>query len=288
MLSRRLSPPPVGPEGESLKFELTVADHGGLQAQDTCIVNVTWQNTPPSAAAGENQVVVAGSTVALDASRSMDGDDAVAFFYWAQVAGTPVTLSDPTAALAIFTAPGASPHAEPLIFHLTVTDTRGLKHSDTCQVAVQPAGVAGDLDGDTIVDCNDYLTFAAAYNACSGDSNYTALADPDGDGCITDADRASLYPSGLKICDLSVQAKNGRIILAWTSVGADSYTIYRKIQGEQYTFLADSLSPAATYSDRDVINGLTYYYLVTGDFGGLESEDSNEVSAIPQAPGKNK
>lgn len=36
--------PDVGPDGESLTFQLTVTDNGGLQATDTCIVNVSWFN----------------------------------------------------------------------------------------------------------------------------------------------------------------------------------------------------------------------------------------------------
>ncbi|MBW2059721.1 MAG: hypothetical protein JRJ26_19720 [Deltaproteobacteria bacterium] len=44
--------PDVGPDGVSLTFKLTVTDRGGLQGTDTCIVNVSWMNTPPTADAG--------------------------------------------------------------------------------------------------------------------------------------------------------------------------------------------------------------------------------------------
>jgi hypothetical protein len=40
--------PDVGQYGESLTFQLTVTDNSGLQSTDTCIVNVTWVNEPPS------------------------------------------------------------------------------------------------------------------------------------------------------------------------------------------------------------------------------------------------
>jgi len=280
--------PSVGPEGQSLVFELTVIDNGRLQSQDTCIVNVTWQNNPPVANAGENQVVDTGSTVTLDASNSLDSDTIIASFYWAQISGAPVTFSDPTAVQSIFTAPDAPLNGEPLIFHLTVTDTHGLKQSDTCEIDVHATGFVGDLDGDGGIDCNDYLRFATAYNSCNGDKSYIALADPDGDGCITDVDREILFPFGVKICDLSARAKRNRVTLEWTHVGADIYNIYRKIEGEEYTFLANTISADSNYLDKDVINGLTYYYLVTGEFSGLESNDSNEVSSIPQAPGRIK
>jgi hypothetical protein len=35
--------PNVGPSGESLTFQLTVTDSGGLQSTDTCIVNLIKQ-----------------------------------------------------------------------------------------------------------------------------------------------------------------------------------------------------------------------------------------------------
>ena len=50
----------VGPNGESLTFELTVTDNGGLQATDSCIVNITWVNLPPVADAGVDQTVDEG------------------------------------------------------------------------------------------------------------------------------------------------------------------------------------------------------------------------------------
>ncbi len=48
----RFTSPDVGPEGGSLRFELTVTDKGGLKDTDSCMVNVSWSNLPPSADAG--------------------------------------------------------------------------------------------------------------------------------------------------------------------------------------------------------------------------------------------
>jgi len=67
--------PDVGPAGAVLKFRLTVTDHGGLQAQDTCIVNVCWQNQPPVSDAGSDKEAEGGSVVALDGTGSADADD---------------------------------------------------------------------------------------------------------------------------------------------------------------------------------------------------------------------
>ena len=126
----------VGPAGVALKFQLTVADNGGLQAQDTCIVNVCWQNQPPVSDAGVDQAVDGGAIVTLNGTGSTDPDDGISSYRWNQTSGTPVTLSDPTAVLPTFTAPAAGTDGEVLSFTLTVTDIGGLQHADACTVTV--------------------------------------------------------------------------------------------------------------------------------------------------------
>ncbi|MBW2059720.1 MAG: hypothetical protein JRJ26_19715, partial [Deltaproteobacteria bacterium] len=99
------SSPDVGPDGESLTFRLTVADRGGLRGTDTCVVNVTSVNVPPTADAGPDQTVNEGATVVLDGSGSSDSDDGIASYLWEQIGGTPVTLSDPATARPTFVTP---------------------------------------------------------------------------------------------------------------------------------------------------------------------------------------
>jgi len=65
--------PTVKPEGDSLTFELTVTDAGGLRATDTCIVNVSAFNVSPTADAGADQTVGEGVTVTLDGANSSTG-----------------------------------------------------------------------------------------------------------------------------------------------------------------------------------------------------------------------
>nr|NIQ38343.1 hypothetical protein [Pseudomonadota bacterium] len=140
--------PDVGPDGISLTFKLTVTDMGGLQATDTCIVNVSWVNIPPTADAGPDQTVGEGTTVMLDGSNSSDPDDGIASYLWEQTAGTPVVLSDPNASQPTFTAPDAGLDGVALVFQLTVTDGGGLKATGTCivnvsNVEVPPVADAG-------------------------------------------------------------------------------------------------------------------------------------------------
>ena len=68
--------PDVGPDGESLTFQLTVTDNGGLQAQDTCIVSVL-NNTPPdipTAVSPANELIFAEGPVTLKTSPFSDPD----------------------------------------------------------------------------------------------------------------------------------------------------------------------------------------------------------------------
>jgi hypothetical protein len=129
--------PYVGPEGASLRFQLVVSDYNGLQSTDTCIVNITWQNRPPVSRAGEDRTVKAGDAVVLDGTASSDPDDGIAAYSWTQTSGTPVTLSNPSAASTTFIAP-ESVESVTMTFTLKVTDAGGLSHEDSCSIAVSP------------------------------------------------------------------------------------------------------------------------------------------------------
>ena len=127
-------PPNVGPNGETLGFQLTVTDSGGLQSSDTCLVNVTWINQPPSANAGVDLSVNEGTTVRLNGSNSTDPDGFSLTYQWSQTSGTPVVLSSSSVVQPTFLAPNVTADSESLMFQLTVTDSGGLQARDTCIV----------------------------------------------------------------------------------------------------------------------------------------------------------
>jgi hypothetical protein len=122
--------PFVESAGLSFTFELTVADNSGLQATDTTIVNVTSTlpsaNQLPEAVVGADQTVEEDTTVTLNGSNSSDPEGNL-FYRWRQVAGRPVTLSDPAAEQPTFTAPNVGDLGVSLILELTVTDVDGLQ-----------------------------------------------------------------------------------------------------------------------------------------------------------------
>ena len=102
--------------GESLVFQLTVADDGGLRSRDTCVVNVSAENLPPVAETGSDQEVKENELVVLDGSGTSDPDDGIAAYRWRQLRGAPVVFSDPAAISPSFKAPAVGPEgATPVV-----------------------------------------------------------------------------------------------------------------------------------------------------------------------------
>lgn len=96
-------------------------------------------------------------------------------------------------------------------------------------------------------------------------------------------------PSGAPAApsDLAATASHGLVSLDWNdSTEADfiNYSIYRSTtSGSGYTLFTDSLG-SSDYADETVVNGTTYYYVVTAfDKFGNESLYSSEASASPVA-----
>jgi hypothetical protein len=128
--------PDVDSSGASLVFELLVTDYSGQTTVDSCIVNVTWVNMPPTAVAGNAQTVSEGTTVVLDAAGSVDPDDGIVAYQWQQIQGPAVALTGSQSARATFSAPDIDSSGASLTFQLTVTDAGGLQDTDTCLVTV--------------------------------------------------------------------------------------------------------------------------------------------------------
>jgi hypothetical protein len=70
-----------------------------------------------------------------------------------------------------------------------------------------------------------------------------------------------------------------------TEVDLASYNVYRDTAaGGPYTQIASGV-PVSAFADATVVNGVTYYYVVTAvDTLDIESEDSNEAPGTPQPP----
>ena len=91
-------------------------------------------NYPPTANAGEDQVVNEGDVVFLNGSGTdIDGD--IVAYNWSQISGDPVAITGVNTANPSFIAPQVNSSTE-LIFELTVTDNGGASGSDQIVVVV--------------------------------------------------------------------------------------------------------------------------------------------------------
>ncbi len=83
---------------------------------------------------------------------------------------------------------------------------------------------------------------------------------------------------------INVTTNFGLVNLTWSaSAGATSYNLKRSpSSGGPYTIIASPIG--TTYADNNVINGSTYYYVVSALNPGGESLNSPEVNATPPIP----
>jgi serine protease len=121
----------TGPASGTLVFSLTVTDSDGLTASTTVTIAI---DTPPVASATASATaVLAGTTVTLDGSHSVDATT----FSWRQTAGSRVALSSPSAASPTFVAVNPVGAAFELVtFELTVTDACGATSTASVTIVV--------------------------------------------------------------------------------------------------------------------------------------------------------
>jgi hypothetical protein len=91
-------------------------------------------NVPPTADAGADQLVSAGSLVTLDGSRSNDLEGASLNYSWRQIDGPPVVLASSLSSTPSFTSGGSG---EVYLFTLTVRDDQGAVGTDRVVVATR-------------------------------------------------------------------------------------------------------------------------------------------------------
>ena len=87
-------------------------------------------------------------------------------------------------------------------------------------------------------------------------------------GASDDSNEAAATPEGLPPVpsdNLSVAAADGHVVVSWTPTAkTDTYTLKRATTaGGPYTTIEADLT-ATVYADVGLINGTTYYYVVSG------------------------
>jgi fibronectin type 3 domain-containing protein len=110
-----------------------------------------------------------------------------------------------------------------------------------------------------------------AYDSCGNNSAYSAT-----DSAIT----FPAAPTGL-----AATAGQKQVSLSWnSSAGATSYNVKRSTtSGGPFTNVATGITGTA-YLNNGLVNGTTYYFVVSAVNGSGESANSAQVSATPAAP----
>jgi fibronectin type 3 domain-containing protein len=133
-----------------------------------------------------------------------------------------------------------------------------------------PSGTTFTNTGLTAGTTYYYVVAAAVSGSWSGNSTEVA---------VTPRSATTSAPSGV-----SATPGNAQVALTWTATsGAVAYSIKRSTtSGSGYVTIGTATS--AGFTDTGVLNGQTYYYVVSAVNTGGESANSTQVSALPVGP----
>jgi rhamnogalacturonan endolyase len=122
----------------------------------------------------------------------------------------------------------------------------------------------------------------------NGTAYFYVVASTDANGTGSNSPEATATPLASLVVaptSLTATATNGHIILLWnTAGGATSYVVMRSTSnGGPYTTINGAWT-TTTYTDTNVIGGLTYYYVVAATNAAGTGANSNQASANPSGP----
>ncbi len=175
-------------------FSLTVSDGVNLSQPDTVLITVNAPaNTVPTANAGPDQTVLAGSLVTLDGSQSVDPDGDPLTFLWTQVNGPSISLVNPASARPSFTPNLAGVYQ----FSLIVSDGKANSSPDTVNITVNsvnsvPTANAGP---DQTVNTGELVTLNGAQSSDADGDPLTYHWTQTGGSVVVLSDTTSINPT---------------------------------------------------------------------------------------------
>ena len=285
----------TAPEEEGyVELLLTVTDDDGATGSDS--VTITFENPAPppnqdpSANAGSNQTVDAGTTVTVTGGGT-DPDGTVVLWQWEQISGTSVDLSGANSYEVQFTAPET---AGQILLRLTVTDDDGATDSDDVTITVETAPEPDpepdpddNTTGETLQsmlsvinsvrsepqDCNGaefpavpplqwdsgLASIAMQHSMDMASKGYFSHTSEDGTRM---GDRVFPYWSGTRVGEniaaSSVNRSDSHIVDLWLS----------STSGHCELLMSDDFTHAGIGTGQNTQNGYTYHYFWTLDVGG--------------------
>ena len=138
--------------------------------------------------------------------------------------------------------------------------------------------------GFTTLASNVAVTNYDDTTAVNGTQYFYKVSGVNGRGEGADSSEASATPAVPSAAPgpVSIAVGDTKVILTWPAVGgATSYNVKRGTTSGTYTVTTNTVVP--TFTDSTVVNGTTYYYVVTA-LSPAESSNSTEVSGTPNTP----
>jgi autotransporter-associated beta strand protein len=280
-----LSTPPAAPTG------LTATAASG------CEIDLTWTNNPTNA----TSIVIERSTdgvhfaqvgaVMQSATNYADISLPTATTYYYEVVANNADGNSPFSNIAHASTQAAQPPAAPSgltaaslatnQINLTWIDNSGNEDGFNLErstnggnyttVGTVEAGATNYSDAGLAAGTT-YFYRVQAFRSCWGNSAYSAPAST----------TTLLPPAPITPVGLVAVPGNGTINLSWlTSSGAGSYNLKRGATSGAETNLVATVG--TNYLDNTVVNGTTYYYVVSAVNAGGEGANSREIRATPLA-----
>jgi len=206
-------------------------------------------DNPPVANSGADQTVNEGVIVNLDGQLSSDSEGKPITFSWAQIAGPPAVLSNPTSSIPSFTAPNVVANTI-LKFQLIVNDVFLNSIPDVVEITVNNIPV--DTDADGILD--DVDTVPGTSSNDFSDVNFGGTTS----GTITDrADLTFEVSPEAGLAGIRIKAFGGTQTA--TVSACNGNTLASLNNGDDITILCTSSSVS--------VNSGTVEFTFTGDDG---------------------
>jgi len=180
----------------------------------------------------------------------------------------------------------------------------GLTTGTTYTVRLHEAEIyfngAGKREFNVFINGSQVLTNFDIFAAAGGENiavvrQYSVMPKANGqisiaysNGAVDDAKSSGIeiiLPAPAAPVGVTATGEVGQVVLNWSAVsGVTDYDIGRSTtEGGPYTNVASGVI-GTTYTDANVTNGTTYYYVVSSLNGNCAGANSSEVYATPTAP----